>query len=407
MKIQKKMEALPAKPLYMKKKPFFSSKEIIFRGEGRAMVFTISSRIQVIFLILLMLIGSWSFYSYHVYNRSGRIISTKDRQLGQSREAYLDLMTEFATLHKNVNSVVSSLGKGKNNDEKRLKQYQEQAEIIENKIKDLTKDNAWLSSDAVAERANLYEAMLQRDLAASERDEYKRKLTELNASVEDMRQVELEVFDKVKALSAKEVDKMKKALGEVNQALKEKGLYFNALSNKKKSSGGPYIPDNSILSKDKKMNDKVSAIFDNMEDWHYYKQVLQSTPIGKPVWSYWVTSEYGARLDPFKRSKSTHKGIDLASMTGNKIKIKAKGKVTQSAHVNGFGNLVVVDHGNGFVTKYAHLHKRYVKKGDVLDFDDAIGEVGSTGRSTGPHLHYEVLYRGVNIDPLPFVQAKI
>ena len=371
------------------------------------MVFTISSRLQVILLSLLLLIGCWSAYSYHMYHRSDRIILKKDRQLYETRDAYVDLMTEFVTLHKNVSSIVNSLDQGKNADDNRIKQYKNQAEIIENKIKEITAENNWLTPDTVTERANLYEAMLQRDIAASERDELKRQLDDLGAAVKEMREVEMEVFEKVKTLSAKEVEKMKKALKEINEPLKEKGLYFNALSNKKNSKGGPYIPDKGILSKDKKLNEKVSAIFENMEDLDYYKQVVQGTPIGKPVWSYWVTSRFGGRLDPFKKSKATHKGVDLASMTGNKIKVKARGRVTRSDVANGYGNLIVIDHGNGFVTKYGHLSKRYVKKGDIVEFDDAIGEVGSTGRSTGPHLHYEVLYRGVNVDPMPFIQAKI
>ena len=68
---------------------------------------------------------------------------------------------------------------------------------------------------------------------------------------------------------------------------------------------------------------------------------------------------------------------------------------------------VVVDHGNGFQTKYAHLNKIYVKKGEHLEIDDTIGEVGTTGRSTGPHLHYEIIYMGANVDPMPFLKAKI
>ena len=68
--------------------------------------------------------------------------------------------------------------------------------------------------------------------------------------------------------------------------------------------------------------------------------------------------------------------------------------------------MVVVDHGNGFVTKYAHMHKIYVKKGEYVDVNNVLGEVGNTGRSTGPHQHYEVLFQGKNVDPLPFMKAK-
>ena len=85
----------------------------------------------------------------------------------------------------------------------------------------------------------------------------------------------------------------------------------------------------------------------------------------------------------------------------------AGGKVLSAGYQNnGYGNIVEIDHGNGFSTKYAHLNKIYVKKGEIVDFNQAIGEVGHTGRATGNHLHYEVLYRGANVNPLTFVNLK-
>lgn len=161
------------------------------------------------------------------------------------------------------------------------------------------------------------------------------------------------------------------------------------------------------MVKDKELDDKISKIFESYDDLEYYREVVQYIPIGKPVWSYWVTSQYGSRSDPFNGKRARHKGMDLASRTGNKIKVKAKGKVTRAEYAGGYGNLVVVDHGNGFQTKYAHMNKIYVKKGQYVEYDETLGEVGTTGRSTGPHLHYEVLYMGKNVDPMPFLKAKI
>ena len=80
--------------------------------------------------------------------------------------------------------------------------------------------------------------------------------------------------------------------------------------------------------------------------------------------------------------------------------------MTATYQKNGYGNVVEIDHENGFSSKYAHLNKIYVKKGDVVKFNQAIGEVGHTGRATGSHLHYEVLYRGINVNPLTFVRLK-
>lgn len=216
-------------------------------------------------------------------------------------------------------------------------------------------------------------------------------------------------MERVAKISEKEIGKIKSAVKAINVPLKKKGLYFNALANDKRKagSGGPYIPEDNSFLQDKEVSEKVSRIFKAADDLEYYREVMSSVPIGKPVWSLWVSSSYGRRTDPFKKTKAYHKGVDLAGRTGNKIKVMAKGKVTRAGTASGYGNLVEVDHGNGFKTKYGHMHKIYVKKGQYVEAGDVLGEVGSTGRSTGPHLHYEILYKGHDVDPMPFMKAKI
>ena len=402
-------DSIPPHMQYTEKKPLFSEKEIIFRGSGCAKVWKISSRAQVIVFMALLLISSWCFYSYYLYNKSGHIISYKERELDETRDAYVELMTDFVTLHKNIGAMISSIGEGKGKDNKKFDQYKRQAQMVEDKIKQITDEKDWLSSETISERASLSEALLQRDIIASERDALKKQINELEETIKDIKKAEMEVLERIDGVADKEISKIKSSINSINQALKSKGLYFNALANSKRknNSGGPYIPDRRNLVKDKKIDDKISAIFKNYDDLEYYKEVVQYIPMGKPVWSYWVTSQYGTRSDPFNGKRARHKGMDLASRTGNKIKVKAKGKVTRAEFAGGYGNLVVVDHGNGFQTKYAHMHKIYVKKGQYVEYDDTLGEVGSTGRSTGPHLHYEVLYMGKNVDPMPFLKAKI
>ena len=393
---------------YTEKKKFFSDKEIIFRSEGRAKVLTITSKVQVILLGIICLVALWSFYSYYLYNRTGNILHSRDLELVQARHAYLELMGDFVNLHKNVNSMIENIEKRKASSTPELGKYKQQAEVLEGKIKQITSQNDWLSDEKVSQQISINEAILQRDIAASERDELKAQLAEMQNTMEELRNAEMEVFEKMKAITSKEVQKIKSAFTEINVPLKKQGLYFNALANSKKDGGkgGPYVPDLKAVIKDRQMNEKVASIYKNIDDLAYYKEVIQYVPIGKPVWSYWVTSPFGSRPDPFQNKKAYHKGVDMASRTGNKIKTQAKGKVIRAEYASGYGNLVVVDHGNGFTTKYAHMNKIYVKKGDHVDYNDTLGEVGNTGRSTGPHLHYEVLYRGRAVDPMPFIKAK-
>lgn len=402
-------DSTPPHMQYTEKKPLFSEKEIIFRGSGCAKVWKISSRAQVIIFASLLLVALWCFYSYYLYNKSGHIISYKEQELDATRDAYVELMTDFVALHKNIGAMISSIDDGKNKDNKKFDQYKRQAQLVEDKIKQITNEKDWLNSETLSERASLSEALLQRDIVASERDALKKQIDELEETIKDIKKAEMEVLERIDGVADKEMSKIKSAINSINQALKSKGLYFNALANSKRknNSGGPYVPDRQNMANDKKLDDKISTIFKNYDDLEYYKEVVQYIPMGKPVWSYWVTSQYGSRSDPFNGKRARHKGMDLASRTGNKIKVKAKGKVTRAEFAGGYGNLVVVDHGNGFQTKYAHMHKIYVKKGQYVEYDDTLGEVGSTGRSTGPHLHYEVLYMGKNVDPMPFLKAKI
>ncbi|MBE6449057.1 MAG: hypothetical protein E7018_07190 [Alphaproteobacteria bacterium] len=397
-------------PQYAEKKPFFSEKEIIFRSAGRAKVFTISSRMQVIILSVLSLIAAWSFYSYHIYNKSGRIISYKNQELVETRDAYVDLMSDFVAIQKNIDAVLDAISGKSGKSGKEIDKYKRQAMAVGDKIKQMTAEKSWADDKKINEKMSINEAILQRDLAISERDELRRQMSDLEEAVKDIKEAEMEVFNRVEAIAQKEIQKIKRAFNAVNKSVKQQGLYFNPLagSKKRESSGGPFIPASVSRLQDKRINNKVAAIFAAADDLEYYREVIKSVPIGKPVWSYWLTSKFGVRNDPFNRKKAGHKGVDLASRTGNKIQAKAKGRVIKVTHSNrGYGNYVAIDHGNGFETRYAHLHKIYVKKGDYLKLDDIIGEVGNTGRSTGPHLHYEILYKGQPVDPLPFMQAKI
>lgn len=392
-------------PQFREKKTFFADKEIIFRSQNRAKVLTISSKAQVIFVCLLLLIGAWSFYAYHIYNKSGAIISVKNRELESTRDAYVDLMSDFMSMQKNVTGMLSNLGnKGPKQD---IEKYKRQATAVEDKIKQISAEQEWASTEKLEEKVTLNEAILQRDIAASERDALKKQMNAMEDVIDELREAEMEVLEKVSKIAAKEVGKLKGAFNEINVSLKKNGLYFNPLANRKNGKGGLFVPEPRPQIKDKRISAKIETIFSDVEDLEYYKKVAQYVPFGKPVWSYWLTSPYGGRADPFNKKKASHKGVDLASRTGNKIKTMAKGKVTRAEFTKGYGNLVVVDHGNGFVTKYAHMHKIYVKKGEYVNDETVLGEVGSTGRSTGPHLHYEVLFQGKNVDPMPFIKAKI
>jgi murein DD-endopeptidase MepM/ murein hydrolase activator NlpD len=122
-------------------------------------------------------------------------------------------------------------------------------------------------------------------------------------------------------------------------------------------------------------------------------------PKGWPVKRGYISSAYGYRSDPFTGKRAFHKGVDIPSAKGAPIYALAAGVVTYAGKKHGFGNMVEIDHGNGYTTRYAHISKLSVKSGDRIDQNQEIAEIGSTGRSTGPHLHLEMLKDGRTFNP--------
>tara|TARA_R110002050_G_scaffold57423_3_gene128868 strand:+ start:19647 stop:20471 length:825 start_codon:yes stop_codon:yes gene_type:complete len=131
--------------------------------------------------------------------------------------------------------------------------------------------------------------------------------------------------------------------------------------------------------------------------------ITSAIPQGRPINGGWLSSSYGYRIDPFNGKKTFHSGIDFAAKEGTEVVAVADGMVSFIGERNGYGELIEIDHGNGYVTRYAHNEKITAKTGDRIKKGEAIALLGSTGRSTGPHVHFEVLREGTKIDPYKFV----
>jgi murein DD-endopeptidase MepM/ murein hydrolase activator NlpD len=127
---------------------------------------------------------------------------------------------------------------------------------------------------------------------------------------------------------------------------------------------------------------------------------------GKPISSGWLSSYYGIRKDPFSGLPAMHKGLDFAGKEGERVLATGAGIITWSGSRYGYGNLVEIDHGDGLITRYGHNKEVNVKIGDVVTKGQTIAEMGNTGRSTGAHVHYEVIRNGKHQDPLPYVYRK-
>lgn len=165
--------------------------------------------------------------------------------------------------------------------------------------------------------------------------------------------------------------------------------------------GGPYIP----IEPDASFESHVEALDVSLTALGRLTARLDRLPIGSPVAGKHVSSGFGTRIDPFLGSAAMHSGIDFAAMTGTPVRASAAGTVTEAGRNGGYGNMVEIDHGGGISSRYGHMSKIVVKSGDRVTRGTVIGLSGSTGRSTGPHLHYEIRREGVAIDPARFVKS--
>lgn len=129
----------------------------------------------------------------------------------------------------------------------------------------------------------------------------------------------------------------------------------------------------------------------------------QIHPEGRPVRKGFISSYFGSRQDPFTGHGAFHRGLDFASQAGSEVIAVAAGIVTWSGERAGYGKLVEINHGNGYVTRYGHNRANLVSVGQTVQRGDPIAQIGSTGRSTGPHVHFEVLRQGRQVDPLTFI----
>lgn len=129
-------------------------------------------------------------------------------------------------------------------------------------------------------------------------------------------------------------------------------------------------------------------------------------PSGRPIKKGWLSSYYGMRTHPLSGRKEMHKGIDFASKMGGDVIAVAKGVVTYAGKRYGYGQVIDIAHGNGYTTRYAHNSRLLVSVGDTVEKGFRIAEIGSSGRSTGPHVHFEVLKDGRQINPMKFINAS-
>ncbi len=203
------------------------------------------------------------------------------------------------------------------------------------------------------------------------------------------------------------------ALGETVTSIAQLDVGEFDFSSQEAGRGGPLIGDNfqfeqpdfivAIAELEQQVADRAQQL-EILQELMVERQFISDSFIaGHPVAKGWISSSYGRRVDPFSGRLATHSGVDFAARAGENIISVAAGVIVASGDRSGYGLTVDINHGNGYVTRYAHADRLLVDTGDIVRKGQAIALVGSTGRSTGPHVHFEVYKHGRVVDPATYI----
>lgn len=225
------------------------------------------------------------------------------------------------------------------------------------------------------------------------------KLNRVAQSLDRVEQKQDAALDSMQATMDNKIKRVQSVLADLHVDLGKHGDITGSI-------GGPFVPVKAPSSKASEFERDLYKVNLTRARFERTLQELRSIPLRKPVeGEIDMTSPFGMRMDPFMRGPAIHTGVDLRGEMGEPAHVTASGKVTIAGWSGGYGNMVEVDHLNGVSTRYGHLSKILVKVGQHVTTGQVVGLIGSTGRSTGPHLHYETRINDTAVDPLKFLHA--
>ena len=360
----------------------------------------------------LFLWASWSTYVF-VYHRP--LLQKRTQQLEEARATHDRHMSDLQTYLTKYNELVRDLNviDDKVLNSNKLKDG-EKEKLMNSRIKTWgeldflrTRIVEMLGNeDFEPEYTKLSELSAEYELTRAENEELKRRNNKIIESMAQIADADNIIVDTVSALTKENTDELQKNIKRINSTiislgLNEKYLLRNANKYTNPLVGSAFTP----IEFDTKLDEKYQKLADGLERWNGLRRLNEVLPLGKPVKSR-ITSNYGTRNDPFTGKPKKHRGIDFAGKIGTELMAVAPGRVVSAGERVGYGTTVEIDHGLGFTTLYAHLSQILVSRGDWVRPGTVIGLAGSSGRSTGPHLHYEIRYKGAPFDPTKFVKEE-
>lgn len=361
----------------------------------------------------LVIWASWSTYVF-VYHRP--LLQKRTQQLEEAQDTHARQMTDLQVYLKKFNQLTKELNviDDKILNTKKITDAQKE-ELMNSKIKiwaelDFLRTRItemFTNEDYRAEYTKLSELSTEYELTRAENEELKKRNAQIVEAMQKIYETDGQIVNTVSKITSENIEDLKAKMKNINTTIGSLGLTQKTLIRNANKYSNPLVGTAfSPIEIDKDMDPKYQKLADDLELWHGLTRLDNVLPFGAPVEKVRVTSNYGMRNDPFTGEPKRHRGIDFAGKIGTELMAVAPGRVISAGERVGYGTTVEIDHGLGFTTLYAHLSQITVSRGDWVRPGTVIGLGGSSGRSTGPHLHYEIRYKGVPFDPTKFVKEK-
>jgi len=415
----------------------FPERQLFLRAEGRMAHVRISCRMQAFLALTAMGAGAWVAFSTASYVLHDNVLEAKDHQIANVRLEYRSLLGEVAeyqtrftditgelkqyhatmlglaehntALQKNLNSVETKLRSTEGERENVIaarEGLKGRLNELENDMAKLANRNFALKGNLTSVEDDLETTVSERNHAFFERGRMARQIKALETQLAALQTAEQDVVQRLTEQTIASRDEFANVVEiaglNVADLLKEG-------ASASKAQGGPFINISEADKADGMPADALRTSLTNLDvqlsQLEGLQSVLRKLPLSSPLDYFQVTSRHGKRRDPFNGRWAMHYGIDMGGIYKSSVYATAPGVVTFVGWKGNYGRMVEISHGSGIKTRFAHLHSTLVKKGQKIKFREKVALVGNSGRSTGAHLHYEIIYKGRSRDPMKFMKA--
>ena len=407
---------------------FTERRFVIYQSTGIMREYRISRWLIFSLYAVFLFAFFWSVTVTYLYFIHSNALFDDSNTVAEYKEKYKKALSEFIAYKDSMKAIsikreneykklVNVLEKNKSvtvqDKEKYIRAQQltlAEVNFLSEKLDDFVFSSNLRKIDVTNPYYKLTRAEIQRDVAWQEQQNVRKQNNELIKLSLSIREAQNKLLDKVELLAKDNLRDIESVLLKLNRSFAQIDLMgrdklLHLATKIEDGFGGPFIPIEKTYIADAVMSDRYKTVNKVVDMWDGLLKVRNILPIGYPSKSKYITSGFGEREDPFLKVPAMHRGIDFRGKIGTPLFTTAPGRVIRANQAHDYGLFVEVDHGMGFTTLYAHLSKISVSVGDQLNTGDVVGLAGSTGRSTGPHLHYEVRYKKRPINPYSFVVA--